>query len=143
MAINDRQGIVIHSHFRRADGMKDRRSNIAGGPGKGGLAVIDRWPWKILLRTKKAERLLLHQTASDPNRVRGDASILVGRKIVRCDHRFRRRVSRAQANGAAGRRAKIAGCNRDRWKAMQRITKLIEGERLTVKLDVWAVEVER
>src|SRR4029077_1993671 len=143
MLINDRRGIVLQSHFRRADGMKDGRSDIAGGPGKGGIAVIDRWPWKILLRTKTAKRLLLHQTASNPNRIGGDASILVGRKIVRCDHWFRRRVSRPQAHGAAGRRAKIAGCNRDRWKAMQRITKLIEGERLTVKLDVWAVEVER
>src|ERR1700756_208131 len=126
MVINDRQGIMLQSHFCRADGMKDRRSNIAGGSGKGGLAVIDRWPRKVLLRTKKAKRILLHQTASDPNCISCDASILVGRKVVRCDHRFRRRVSRAQANGAAGRWAKIAGCNRDRWKAMQRITKLIE-----------------
>ena len=123
--------------------MKDRRSDIAGGPGKSGLAVIDRRPWEILLGPKAAERLLLHQTASNADRVGCDASILVGRKIVRCDNRFRQRIGGAQADGAAGRRPKIAGRNRDRWKAMQRIAKLIERERLDVKLDVCAIEVER
>src|SRR5258705_7643409 len=123
--------------------MKDRRSDITGGLGKGSLAVVDRRPRNILLRTKATERLLLHQATSNADRIGCDASILVGRKIIRCDDRFRRGVRRAQANGAAGRRPEIAGRNGNRREAMQRIPKPIEREWLDVKLDVCAIEVWR
>src|SRR6267142_1825490 len=143
MLINDRQRIVLQSHLRRADRVKDRRSDIAGGLGEISVAVTNRRPWNIFLWTKTTEHLLFHQTASDADRIGCDAPIFIGRKIVRCDNRFRQRVSRAKADGAAGRRPEIAGRKSDRWEAMQRIPKPIKREWLDVKLDVWAVEVRR
>src|ERR1700704_5619095 len=141
MLINDRQRIVLQAHFRCADRVKDRRSDIAGGLGKISVVVANRRPRNILLRTKAAKRILLHQTAGNADCVSCDAPVLAGRKIVRCDKRLRQGIGGAQADGTAGRRLKIASRNRDRWKAMQRLAKFIEGERLDVKLDVGASEV--
>src|SRR5882672_7848780 len=99
---------MFYSHFRCADRMKDRRSDVAGGLGEISFVVTDRRPWKILLRTKTTERLLLHQTTGHADRIGCDTSIRVGRKIVRRDDGFRQRVSGAKADGAARRRPEIA-----------------------------------
>ena len=71
------------------------RSDITGGFGESRFAVIDRWPRKVLLGMKSKQGLLLHQPACNTDRVSSDATIFVGRKIIRCDDGLRRRICRA------------------------------------------------
>ena len=117
-------------------GMEDRGADVAGGLGERGVVVADRGPGRIFLRPEGLQRRLAHQAAGDADGVGGDAAVLVGREIVGRDDRLGGGIGRAQPDRAARGRAQVAGADRDRREAMQRLAELVERQRLDVELDV-------
>ena len=85
------------------------------------------------------ERRLRHDPARDPDRVDGDAAVLVGRQIIRLDHRLVGGIGGAQPHEAAARRLQVAHAGGEGRKFVQRIAELVERQRLHVELDVGAL----
>ena len=134
--IDDRQRIAGRAHPGGADRMKDRGADIAGGFRQRGIVVADRRARQEFLGMIGRKRRLLHQPARGADRVGGDLAVFVGRKVVRRDRRRLIDLRGANPHRAAGGRLQIAGADRDRGKAVQRVAELVERQRLHVKLDI-------
>ena len=82
--VDHRHRIAGAAHLGGADRMEDGGADVARGLDQRRVVVADRpAPGRYSTGSNVGERRLRHDPARDPDRIGGDAAILVGRKIVR------------------------------------------------------------
>ena len=95
-------------------------------------------PGQIFLGPEARERRRRGDAAREPDRIDGDAPVLVGREIVRPDRRRGARIG-ARPRGIEPRLVglQVADAERDGGKGVQRLAEPVERQRLDVELDDW------
>src|SRR6185437_443795 len=118
-----------------ADGMEDRRRDVAGGARQLGVALRRRTGLELLGRKPRQGRGRA-DAPGQPDAGDGDPAILLGGEIVGLDRRRLARVGAGDADGAAAGRPQIADGGGEGGEGVQLLAEALQGERLHVVLQV-------
>ena len=127
--------LVILPHPGGANGVENRRGNVAGCPCKLFIGA-DLRAWLQLTGFEFGHSPRRHQLAGMADTVRSNPSVIRRGKVVGLDRRRFVEIGRTDVAGAPAFRPQIAHRNGDRGVGVQWLAKCVQRERLYVVLDI-------